>query len=408
MPLDVNGHERVLNWVPSPPDPRDYTLSAFLPHILAADSLPSAVDLGHPLPIEDQSFIGACTAFGSGGAFEFASRKLGLTTASVSKLAQYFWTRALGGFPTNQDTGAYVRDTMRAFAQYGAALSSVYPYDPSRYTQTPPQFVELDATKRKALKYISVPVDVNTIKATLAAGYPVVIGFRVPQAFMSTRSDGMVSADMSSIVGGHCVLLVGYDDATGRFKIRNSWSTAWGDNGYAYILYSWLMALGDDFWMLSEVSGETVDPPAPPPVPPTPIVHMEVSVQPADALIGTRAPNFSVVCLDERGGRDTSVRAVTATLVDRTRSYSNTQQVSTVDGVANFRGDLFQSAHALVDDFHYVFASPGLAVARSRAVVVSASGPAPPPPPTPPPPDVRETRLVHVFSDGTVTLEKVN
>lgn len=401
MPRDMNGIERVLNWVPSPPDARDFTLRSHRPGILGLTALPPVVDLAHPLPIEDQSYIGACTAFGSGGAFEFVSKRLNLVTFSTAKLSQYYWTRLLGGFPTNQDTGAYVRDTMKAFAQYGAASSAVYPYDPSKFAQTPPPPVEVDASRRKALQYVAVPVDVTAIKQTLAAGYPVVIGFRVPAAFMNVNTSGMVSADMSNIVGGHCVLLVGYDDNTGRFKIRNSWGTSWGAGGYAYILYSWLMALGADFWMLSEVSGEAVDPPAPPPPPPPPVppATMTVTVQPVDAVVGTRAPDFEVTV-----SGDVSVRRITSTLVDRTRAYSNTQSVETIAGRARFRGDLFQTPHALADDFHYVFASPGLDPVRSRAVVVSASGPAPPPPP-PPPPDVRETRLVHVFSDGTVTVE---
>lgn len=32
--------------------------------------------------------------------------------------------------------------------------------------------------------------------------------------------------------GGHAVALVGYD--SGRFIVRNSWGTDWGDGGFAY------------------------------------------------------------------------------------------------------------------------------------------------------------------------------
>jgi len=33
--------------------------------------------------------------------------------------------------------------------------------------------------------------------------------------------------------GGHAVALVGYR-ADGRFIVRNSWGTSWGDHGFAY------------------------------------------------------------------------------------------------------------------------------------------------------------------------------
>lgn len=36
----------------------------------------------------------------------------------------------------------------------------------------------------------------------------------------------------------HCIVLVGYDDATGNWTIRNSWGPGWGNNGYWEIPYS--------------------------------------------------------------------------------------------------------------------------------------------------------------------------
>jgi C1A family cysteine protease len=38
---------------------------------------------------------------------------------------------------------------------------------------------------------------------------------------------------VSTARGGHAIAVVGYT-AAGRFIIRNSWGTAWGDKGFAY------------------------------------------------------------------------------------------------------------------------------------------------------------------------------
>lgn len=38
--------------------------------------------------------------------------------------------------------------------------------------------------------------------------------------------------DQESARGGHAVALVGYTSE--YFIVRNSWGTAWGDNGYGY------------------------------------------------------------------------------------------------------------------------------------------------------------------------------
>jgi len=55
-----------------------------------------------------------------------------------------------------------------------------------------------------------------------------------------------------SVVGGHAVLAVGYDDPSSRFIVRNSWGAAWGDAGYFYLPYAYLTDpnLADDLWTI--------------------------------------------------------------------------------------------------------------------------------------------------------------
>jgi C1A family cysteine protease len=58
-----------------------------------------------------------------------------------------------------------------------------------------------------------------------------------------------------AVLGGHAVLCVGYDDATQRFIVRNSWGSNWGQAGYFTIPYAYLLNenLADDFWTISLV-----------------------------------------------------------------------------------------------------------------------------------------------------------
>lgn len=57
------------------------------------------------------------------------------------------------------------------------------------------------------------------------------------------------------VVGGHAVLVIGYNDATQRFIVRNSWGTNWGMKGYFTMPYDYLLDenLSDDFWMIKVV-----------------------------------------------------------------------------------------------------------------------------------------------------------
>ena len=57
-------------------------------------------------------------------------------------------------------------------------------------------------------------------------------------------------------LGGHAVLCVGYDDASARFLVRNSWGTGWGMDGYFTLPYTYLTErnLASDFWAIVKVA----------------------------------------------------------------------------------------------------------------------------------------------------------
>ena len=94
------------------------------------------------------------------------------------------------------------------------------------------------------------------MRSCLAAGFPFVFGFSVYESFESPEvaKTGVVPMPSGNeqLLGGHAVLCVGYDDASARFLVRNSWGTGWGMAGYFTIPYDYLADrdLSDDFWTL--------------------------------------------------------------------------------------------------------------------------------------------------------------
>jgi C1A family cysteine protease len=55
-----------------------------------------------------------------------------------------------------------------------------------------------------------------------------------------------------SLVGGHAVCAVGYDDKAKRILVRNSWGPKWGQGGYFTMPYDYVADrnLSDDFWTI--------------------------------------------------------------------------------------------------------------------------------------------------------------
>ncbi len=103
---------------------------------------------------------------------------------------------------------------------------------------------------------MAVTPTLNELKGCLADGYPFVFGISVYDSFESDEvaKTGIVPipSPTEQMLGGHCIVAVGYDDATQRFTIRNSWGTEWGDYGHCYLPYEYLTNgnLASDFWTL--------------------------------------------------------------------------------------------------------------------------------------------------------------
>ena len=70
------------------------------------------------------------------------------------------------------------------------------------------------------------------------------------------------------MLGGHCVIAVAYDNSKQAFRMKNSWSKDWKDNGYFWMPYSFITNPNecDDFWVLEKISDlQTPNPQVPQP-----------------------------------------------------------------------------------------------------------------------------------------------
>ncbi len=261
----------ISGWVPQKPDIRDYQLLERLPDLAIGASPLSVAPLTAAIPIFDQSAIGSCTAFGSGKAFRYIDRLDG-SDYDVSELAQYYNSRLLMGQQyVTQDSGATIRDAVKALAQFGMARESDWPYTISKFTQQPPQAAYDFGRQHEAVEYVAVSNDVEQVKAAIAAGYPVIIGFTVYSNYQQGLGSGVWPEPAGSAVGGHCVLLDGYDP--GWWLFPNSWGTGVGVQGRFRMSWSYLLNNGADFWIIKKVTGDQPAPTPPPPTPPASIPY---------------------------------------------------------------------------------------------------------------------------------------
>jgi C1A family cysteine protease len=242
------------HWARDPFDIRDK------PYQLAKITLPNKVDLRqYASAIEDQGNLGSCTGNAIAGAIELIDRKNN-KQLEISRLFIYYQERLLEG-TVYYDSGAYIRDGIKACYTYGAPLESIWPYNLSKWATRPTPAAYTDALKRKVTGYAKC-ANFAAVKNALAAGTPVIVGFLVYSSFETNAvtTTGMMpypNTASEQLLGGHAVCIVGYDDTLngGRFICRNSWGTGWGDRGHFYMPYQVIQntAMSSDFWTISGV-----------------------------------------------------------------------------------------------------------------------------------------------------------
>ena len=91
--------------------------------------------------------------------------------------------------------------------------------------------------------------DREAIKRALQGFHVLPFGIRVYSDFFNvgqTVYSGPAATSKES--GRHCMVIVGYDDSVGCYKVQNSWGTAWGDGGFTRISYSSFEKLASEIY----------------------------------------------------------------------------------------------------------------------------------------------------------------
>ncbi|MCX4692277.1 C1 family peptidase [Streptomyces sp. NBC_01408] len=232
----------------------------------AAAARPAAVDWrarwGRPwiTKVKDQNPCGSCWAFGAAALVE-----------SMARIEHGVWAERSEGD---------VHDGMKCPCGQGGDPESALDWiaangglaDPDCWPYSVPP-AGLPAARRDAWRAEYTPSwdrsgrtvritgyvrlgDVEQQKVWLDTVGPLTACFDVYEDFFGLGS-GVYHRTSERLAGGHCVLVVGYDDAAGCWLFKNSWGTGYHVGGYGRIAYG---EANIDYWAKCGLRGTNIDP----------------------------------------------------------------------------------------------------------------------------------------------------
>lgn len=243
--------ERVirLGFTPPPGEPSVEEAAAAFEEAEAAGALddgagdgsigaPAAYDLrnvngvNYTTSVKNQGGCGSCVAFGTAAVLETTYRRSkGAQPIDLSEAHLFYCHGASEG--RNCSNGWWPENAIKKARDIGVTTDEHFPYtagDQSCNLQggwnsnlAKVTGYEKQDTRQKMKDWIST-------RGSLTGC------FIVYQDFFSYRS-GVYRHVSGQSAGGHCVEIIGYDDAQGCWICKNSWGTNWGEGGYFRIAY---------------------------------------------------------------------------------------------------------------------------------------------------------------------------
>jgi hypothetical protein len=212
-------------------------------------------------PVSDQFSFPACTANACADAWEAqvitdkvdAGMSIESAIASTPDLSRMFlWWNGRNEMNPNQSgnaaSGCHNRLIFDVLARFGVCTEDLWPYDNALLPpENKPRPVVRPSIKASRAAFPNACGAFYSIVETMGRGaliqqalgarHNVVFGTAIDASFMAYNGTGVIQRPTGTILGLHALVICGYSHTLNAYKVRNSWSEAWGGGmrGYCWM-----------------------------------------------------------------------------------------------------------------------------------------------------------------------------
>jgi C1A family cysteine protease len=244
----------ICDWIPDYPEYSDKIYNTPIKNLLVH----AYVDLRMNCPgICDKKNINSSVAHAICYVYEYNIIKYDINNIFIpSKLFLYYNQRLIKK-TQEYDSGASIRDGLRILDTIGICSEVDYPYNDNELYTKPSEEIYEASFKNKGIEYFKIIPTIVNIKSLLQDKIPIIFGYSVYINFENqVIEDNTIKLPKNTdkFIGGDCGVCVGFDDLKKLFIIMNCKGVEWGDKGYFYMPYSYVLNnnLCNNFWIIKE------------------------------------------------------------------------------------------------------------------------------------------------------------
>ena len=253
--VKVDTNQFICNVVPSKGTDRDWSFTDSVESgaLGAPVAAPPSVDLRAAWwTINNQETTGSCVGWATAdGVVRYQMVKAGRIPTSRMLSARHIWmaSKETDEFTARPETflersGTSLKAALDIARKQGTALATELPFHISTamYLGKENTFYASCAQRRIAAYFNLGKVTANW-KTWLATNGPIMAALNVDASWDNAAANGgkIDTFQPNTVRGGHAVAVVGYR-TDGRFIVRNSWGTGWGDKGFGYVSPAYIAA----------------------------------------------------------------------------------------------------------------------------------------------------------------------
>lgn len=250
-------------------------------------SLPKSVNLQKWCsPVRDQGELNSGAAFAGSGMIEYYENITAGKYVEASSLFLYKVARNL--LQLTGDMLVLPRTIMGALVLIGVPPEKYWPYTdtlgsiPHGFDKEPPAFCYSLAQNYQATQYLKIDQPelsenefLDMIKINISEKFPLMFKFDVFESIDQSISNGKIpypENDEEIVLPDHGIMVVGYDDSIkientnsnketeGALLVKNSWSINWGNKGYGWLPYDYVLKdIAKDCWSLLQSEWVDID-----------------------------------------------------------------------------------------------------------------------------------------------------